>query len=124
MPLVGPDGVTPVSAPSNVPPVQDAPSAPQEVVTAFVVFNLPDGRWGVTDDLNAPLVPSRAPGPDDLIAGASNVQAEMTARKAADMAAQTTIQTQLAMARQAASQQIRPDEAAVLSKLGTPGGRR
>ena len=112
MPLVGPNGA-PLDGGSIQPqPDPAAPPAPQPVLTAFLAVQLPDGRWVAVADLNAPIVPQRVPMPDDLIAGASVIAADMTARRAADMAATQTIQTQLAMQRQMQAQQLSPAEAA------------
>lgn len=129
MALLGPDGQTPVTAPAAPEPAE--PQPPTQVVTAFIVFQLPNGRWTVTDDLSSSLITMRGPSQDDLISGASNVVAEVSARKAADMAAQTTIQTQLAMARQAqqaqAASQMTPAEAAAAQAAMTgnvPAGFR
>jgi hypothetical protein len=113
MSLLGPDAQPISSAPAPDPePVE--PAAPTQVVCAFMVYQLPTGRWVASDDFSQSIIAMRGISPDDLISGASNVVAEVTARKAADMAATTTIQTQLAMARQAqqaqAAQQMSPEE--------------
>lgn len=128
MALLGPDGQTPVTAPE---PEVAEPQPPMQVVTAFVVYQHPNGRWIVTDDLSVPIITMRGVSQDDLISGASNVVAEVSARKAADMAAQTTIQTQLAMARQAqqqaAAQSMTPEQAAAAQAVMTgqvPAGFR
>lgn len=49
------------------------PVAPEMLpcVTAFIVYQLPDGRWQVSDDLDAPLVPERKPHADDMTSGCS-----------------------------------------------------
>lgn len=99
MPLVGLDG-QPLSAPSAQDQTPAEPAAPKRVATAFLVIVAPNGRVSVTDDLGAAIVPSRKPSFDDIIGAAANVQAEITARKTADMAASTTVQTQLAVQRQ------------------------
>jgi hypothetical protein len=132
MPLLGPDG-----APMNVPVTDDLidkpnePQPPTQAVCAFVVFQLPNGRWTVTDDLSTSIITMRGINHDDLIAGGQNVVAEVSARKAADMAATTTIQTQLAMAQQAqkaaAAQQMTPEQqrAAMAAMTGNlPAGFR
>lgn len=121
MPLVGPDGVTPLSAPQTAPPAPDPdePPMPRRVATAFLVVVEPNGRVTVTDDLAAPIVPSRKPSFDDILGAASNVVAEITARKAADMAAKQTVLTQLATARQMQSQTLSPaEQAAVAASQG------
>lgn len=103
MALLGANGM-PLSAPQTPPTQDQTPDetpAPVRVTTAFLVSIAPNGRVSVTDDLAAPIVPARKPTFDDIIGAAANVQAELTARKAADMAAATTIQTQMSMARQA-----------------------
>jgi hypothetical protein len=126
MPLLGPDGVTPA-----VQAREPEPPSFVEATTAFLAIQLPSGRWVVTDVLDTVIVAERKPTQDDLIAGAANVHAEITARKAADMAAATTIQTQMAMARQVQGQQMTPEEeaaaAAIRSRQVPPafrGGRQ
>ena len=105
------------------PAAPDEPQPPQRVVTAFVVYQQPTGRWLATSDLGVPIVTGRKPSVDDILGGASNIVAEVTARKAADMAATTTIQTQLAMARQMQAQSLTPEEeAALATATGRPGG--
>jgi hypothetical protein len=91
------------------------------VATAFLVYVLPNGRVVVTDDLGAAIVPSRKPSFDDIIGAAANVQAEIVARKTADMAAATTVQTQMAVSRQLQAQQLSPEEAAALSAAARRG---
>ena len=102
MELLDPNG-QPLSAPRPQPAqdqTPDKPAPPRRVSTAFIVYVQPDGRVIVTDDLDAAIVPSRKPSLDDIFGAVANVQAEITARKAADMAAATTVQTQVVMARQ------------------------
>lgn len=101
MPLVGPDG-EPLStspAPETQDQAPDDPPAPERVTTAFLILIHPNGRVTADDDLTKAFIPMRKPSYDDIIGAAANVQAELLARKAADMAAATTIQTQLAMQR-------------------------
>jgi hypothetical protein len=100
-------------------------------VCAFMVYQLPSCRWVASDDFSQSIVAMRGISPDDLISGAQNVVSEVTARKAADMAAQTTIQTQMAIARQAQqaaqAQQMTPQEqaaAAAAMRGNIPAGFR
>lgn len=102
MSLLGPDG-QPV--PRNTEPVSPGPDAentpaPVQVTTAFLVTIAGNGRVSVTEDLAFPAVPMRKPTFDDIIGAAANLQAEISARKTADMAAAATVQTQMAVARQ------------------------
>lgn len=130
MSLLGPSG-NPVPGPSTprteavyskttgVPgPSTEEPQAPTRVTTAYLVYQTPNGQWLVSEDIGAAIVPVRRPLPDDIISGAENIKAQVIARKTADMAAQATVGTQLAMARQMQSQTATPDEAAILSSLG------
>lgn len=84
----------------------EEPPAPTRVTTAFLVVVQPTGRVVVTDNLAEAIVPMRGPTYDDIIGAAANIQAELTARKAADMAAAATVQTQLAVSRQLQEQQL------------------
>lgn len=114
--LVGPDGVTPLAvppAPENTEP--PSPQPPQRVITAFLVFQTPNGQWLSSADLATPIQPVRAPQPDDLISGAENIKQQVIARRTADLTAVKTVQTQMAMAQQMRSQQLTPDEAAALA---------
>jgi hypothetical protein len=119
MALVGPDGVTPAAAQvkPEEPPAGSQPPPVVEAATAFIVVQLPNGRWVVTDDLDTVVIAERKPSQDDLIGGAANVQAEIISRKTADMAAATTIQTQMAMARQIAQQQTNETEEAAIAAI-------
>ena len=103
---------TPVPGPST-----DEPQAPTRVTTAFLVYQMPNGQWTASEDISAAIVPARKPLPDDIIAGAANVQAQTIGRKTADMSAQAVVGTQMALARQMQSRQVAPDEAAVLADL-------
>lgn len=118
MALVGPDGVTPLSARPQ-PPAPEEPAAPKRVSTAFLVYVEPTGRVIVTDDLSTPIIPSRKPGLDDILGAAANVQTEIAARKTADMAAQATVLTQLATAQRMQAQSLSPaEQAAVAASQG------
>jgi len=49
-------------------------SYPQEAIiaeTAFIVYQLPNGLWQVSDDLDIPLVPQRTTVPTDVVGGLS-----------------------------------------------------
>lgn len=50
---------------------------PLPCITAFIVYQLPDGRWQVSDDLDAPLVPERKCHADDLTAGCSTTMRDV-----------------------------------------------
>lgn len=116
MSLVGANGQPLTSQPKPEPKKDDVPAI-EEAVTAFIVYQRPDGRWLTTGDLNYPVAPQRQPTPDDVIAGAQNAVSEYAAHKAANLAAQMTIQTQMAIARQAQNQQMSPAEAEALSRM-------
>lgn len=120
MPLLDPRGNPAVPSPStSVPePSTDEPQAPTRVTTAFLVCQMPNGQWVAIEDITTAIVPSRKLVPDDIISGAENVKAQTIARKTADMAAQATIGTQMAINRQMQSQTATPDEAAILASLG------
>lgn len=74
-------------------PVEEATSGPSEpipCITAFTVYQLPNGLWQVTDDINAPLVPERVCNSDDVTAGAA-----ITVRDAATREVVTLIGQQI-----------------------------
>jgi hypothetical protein len=125
MPLLGPDGA-PIGAQPQ--PAANEPQPPKQVVTAFITYQLPDGRWTVTDDLTDVMVVMRKPSFDDLIAGSANVQSEIAGRKTANLTAQTTIQTQMAITRQMEQQKMSHEEAraakAAMSGVQIPPGFR
>lgn len=83
MPLQLPNGQEykpgqPPEPAEDAPPIEAVPDgaefpegavAPIPCVTAFIVYQLPDGRWQVSDDLDAPLVPERKAHLDDFTSG-------------------------------------------------------
>ena len=113
MPLQAPNGQPLSSAPEPAPQDTAEPSGPIPCVTAFVIYQLPDGRWQAADDLDIPLVPGRKPVPDEIYAGASIVLKDALAAEAAITSAnlvlsnvgQAVIQEQMNMAQQMAEQQ-------------------
>lgn len=120
MALLGPDGQPATPGTTSTQSTPSDPAVPMRVSTAFVVYQLPNGIWEASTDLEAAIVPSRPAVPDDIIGGAENVKLQVAARKAANMAAATTVQTQVAMARQMQaqhqSQQLTPQEASALAQ--------
>lgn len=76
-----------------------------EAKTAFLVFQLPEGRVAATDTLLPGFSTSWQPSSDEIQAAAVNVYTELSARKAADLAAATTVQTMMAVQRQIAEAQ-------------------
>lgn len=117
----GPDTGTPrEEEPEQDSPREDEPEAPTRVVTAFLAYQMPNGAWAATEDLAAAVVPSRRPLPDDLIGGCHNIAASAAARKSAEMAATMTVQTQIAMARQA---QEAAENEHILGNLARAGRR-
>ena len=97
------------------PAPQDAPETPGPIpcVTAFIIYQLPDGRWQAADDLDTPLVPGRKPVPDEIYAGASIVLKDALAAEAAITSAnlvlnnvgKAVVQEQMNMGRQMAEAQ-------------------
>ena len=76
MPLLGPNG-QPLSEfpPPDAMPVDEATSAPSEAfdptapipcITAMVIYQLPNGLWQLSDDLDVPLMPERKIQGDDV----------------------------------------------------------
>lgn len=57
------------------------PAGPIQCVTAFVVYQLPDGLWQVADDLDAPLVPERKAHGDDFTAGCATTLRDVATRE-------------------------------------------
>lgn len=102
MPLLGPDGNTPVAEPA-------APAITQ-VVTAFLVFQLPNGAWELTPDINAPLVPARPPTTHDILGAVANLQADVHAQRSASL----TVGTLQHGAAQAQQRVLSPEEQAAL----------
>lgn len=123
MPLLGPDGVTPLVA-EAVSDAHDAledgtaevaPPEPIECQTAFVVYLLPDGQWQVADDLDIPLVPARKPHGDDFTSACATTMRDVATREVANLLnqqanviipniVQGVVQTQMAMAAKAKEQ--------------------
>jgi hypothetical protein len=75
-------------------PPAEQPVAPEpvECVTAFIIYQLPDGRWQAADDLDTPLVPARKPVPDEIYAGCSIVLKDALAAEAAITSANLVLQ--------------------------------
>jgi hypothetical protein len=78
----------------KAPEPEDVPAAPEpvECVTAFVVYQLPDGRWQAADDLDAPFMPGRKPIPDEIYSGCAVVQKDALATEAAITSANLILQ--------------------------------
>lgn len=106
MPLLGPNGQPIPAQPSpaepkpSTPTQEETPQPPARVVTAFLVFQLPNGQWAASEDIFTPIVPSRAPQPDDLIGGAENIKQQVIAQKTASLTAMKTVETQMSVAAQ------------------------
>jgi hypothetical protein len=113
MPLLGPDGNTPV-----VPAPEPAAPAIKEVVTAFLVYQLPNGAWALTPDINEPVVPARPPSLHDIFGAAANIQADITAQRSASMTVGTLDQREM----QARAMALSPEQAAAAQAVIT--GRR
>ena len=101
-----PELIVPGGRPEE-PPAEPGPPAPVEVVTAFTVYSLPDGRTMVTIDLDAPLVPQRQPTSDDLFAMASIVVKDVINTESAQMTANAVVDRQEQRMRQAMEMQQR-----------------
>ena len=120
MALLGPTGEPVTSHLQAVPqPSPDEPPAPVQVTTAFLVYQRPNGQWVASDDLATPVVPVRRPIPDDIISGTTNVCEQIVARKAAEMSAALTVQTQMQVAQQLQNATPTAQEAAVLADIGS-----
>lgn len=117
MSLLGPNGEPADQAPEPSPETEAVPAPPTRVVTAFLVFQMPNGQWISSEDIGTPIIPVRPPVADDLIAGAENVKAQVIARKTADLSAVATVRTQMSVAQQMQQQQASPTEAAVLAQI-------
>ena len=99
-----PELIVPGGRPEE-PPADSGPPAPVEVVTAFTIYTLPDGRTMVTIDLDAPLVPMRQPTSDDLFAMASIVVKDVINTESASMTANAVVAQQEQRMRQAMEMQ-------------------
>ena len=95
-------------------------------VTAFTIFQLPNGLWQAVPDVNVPLIPQRQSVQEDIIGGSATTMRDIHTREIAQMTAQATINAQFqvgqAMAQQRenalAQQQIERDR-----DLARRGGR-
>jgi hypothetical protein len=67
------------------------PTGPIECITAFVVYQLPNGLWQVSDDLDVPLMPERKCNGDDITAGAAITQRDAATREMIGLAVQQLI---------------------------------
>lgn len=114
MSLVGPNGqpATPAPAPESAEP------AITQVITAFVVYQLPNGAWALTPDLNEPLAPMRPPTAHDILGAAANIVSDMEGQRAASMVVGMLQQ----QAQAAAQRQLTPEEAQAL-QAAMRGGR-
>ena len=109
----------------------DAPE-PIPCVTAFIIYQLPDGRWQAADDLDTPLVPGRKPVPDDIYAGASIVLKDALAAEAAITGAnlilsnvgKAVVQEQMNMGRMMAEQQANARVQQQMAESQLKPGRR
>lgn len=64
------------------------PQGPLPCITAFVVYQLPDGRWQIADDLDVPLVPERKPHGDDFTSGCATALRDVQTQEFAAIMAQ------------------------------------
>lgn len=117
MPLLGPSG-RPLNEepPADAVPVNttepEAPAGPLPCITAFIVYQLPNGQWQVADDIDVPLVPERKPHFDDMTAGCSVTLRDIASHEIAVAAANlivpntanAVIQGQMAMGQKMAEQ--------------------
>lgn len=114
MSLLGPTGQPAAPAPAPEPAAKEI----TVVTTAFIVYQLPNGVWLISPDLNEPLAPMRPPSMYDIYGGVTNVQADIAAQRAASL----TIGTLQQQAQAAAQRQLTPEEAAAL-QAAMRGGR-
>jgi hypothetical protein len=63
--------------------VTPEPAEPIECTTAFVVYQLPDGLWQVSTDIDVPLIPQREAHGDDLTSGCSTTLRDVQTRETA-----------------------------------------
>jgi hypothetical protein len=141
MPLLGPNG-RPLNEvpPENAEPVpdeevagvEDGPTGPIEVQTAFIIYLLPDGQWQVSDDLDIPLMPQRKPHGDDFTSACATTMRDVATRETANLlnqqanviipnVVQGVVQTQMAMAAKAKEQF---EANAIAAKLEADKARR
>lgn len=84
---------------------QSAPEAPGEenaiidVDTAFLVYRLPTGEVLVDTDINANIVPARAPHPHDILGMVAAASGDVSIMAHAPYIASTVIQEQMNVAR-------------------------
>ena len=118
--------IVPGGRPEATPaPEEPGPPAPVEVVTAFVVYLLPDSRVMVSDDLNAPLVPGRKPSGDELYYMSAIVMKDVQNTEAANMAANAVVGFQEMRMRQAMeAQQNAQLQRQLEADARKPAGRR
>lgn len=102
------------------------PEGEVDVVTAFVVFQLPTGLWQLTNEVSAPLIPQRPPIHADVLGGLTVTMRDIHIREGAQQTAQATINAQFqvgqAIAEQRQSAQMQQQLAAEKDKLRR-GGR-
>lgn len=93
-------------------PCPDYPEGPVRVVTAFIIYQLPDGLWQAATDLDIPLVPERSTISSDVIGGLSVSLRDVSTQEIVQQTAnavipnviQGVVQTQMAMAAKAKEQ--------------------
>jgi len=75
-----------------------------ECVTAFVVFQLPNGLWQAVPDAKAPLIPQRQSVQEDIIGGSAVTMRDIHTQEIAQMTAQATVQAQFQLGQAVAEQ--------------------
>lgn len=98
MPLLGPNG-QPLSEspPPGAMPVEEATSAPSEptgpieCTTAFLIYQLGNGLWQVSDDIDLVLVPERKCHGDDITSACATIQRDAATREFVALAAQQLV---------------------------------
>lgn len=97
-----------------------AAATPKEVITAFVVYQSPDGEWAATSDLDQVLDLHRGPTPDDITAGCAvvtrDIQVQITAVESAKLSTAGVIQNMMMISKQAAEAQQMAQVSQILQK--------
>jgi hypothetical protein len=86
-----------------------------EAEAAFIVAIMPDGKYAIIPDINAPVITKRAGDPDDFRIALRSLSSDIEAERIAIMAAQHTVNMQVQYSRQAMEAQ---QSQQILSQLG------
>lgn len=89
-------------------------TASQDVITAFVIFQLPNGLWQLAPKVDVPLVPAREPRWSDYQGGLAVVARDAHTQEIATATANATVQAQFQLGQAVAQQR---QNAAIQAKL-------